>query len=260
MKKGFIWFISVLFWCSAGLTYPDFLETYVKQNGLDACVLIENAENGEKHVFNGARSRQAFLPASTFKILNTLIALKEGAVKNESEIIKWDGTDKGFPEWNRDQNILSAFPASCVWFYQELAKRIGDRTYRRYLEKLHYGNGKTGKPFDTFWLSGDLRITPQEQLGFIRNIYYEKYDFSSHSYEVLKKLMIIERTDTWTLRAKTGMTMRVSPQIAWYVGYLETADDVWLFVCNFELTQRGDERFRRELVMQAFRELGIIGK
>jgi beta-lactamase class D len=74
-------------------------------------------------VHNESRAKRGLLPASTFKIPNTLIALDQGAVRDEKEIIRWDGKDKGLAAWNRDQSIETAFPMSCVWFYQALAKR-----------------------------------------------------------------------------------------------------------------------------------------
>ncbi len=71
--------------------------------------------------------KKRFLPASTFKIPNTLIALEEGVIQNEKDIIEWDGEDKGWSQWNKDQSLETAFPLSCIWFYQELASRVGDK-------------------------------------------------------------------------------------------------------------------------------------
>ncbi len=57
-------------------------------------------------LFNKKRADSSYIPASTFKILNSLIALETEVISDEKEIIKWDGIDKGWEKWNRDQNII----------------------------------------------------------------------------------------------------------------------------------------------------------
>jgi len=235
-----------------------FLDVYMKENKLTGTVIIENLNKGEKFIYNEKRSKEPYLPASTFKIINTLIALQEGVIKDEYEIIKWDGKDKGFAAWNKDQNIISAFPESCVWFYQELARRIGNKRYLYYLNLLKYGNGKTGNKIETFWLDGDLRISAEEQIEIIKNIYLEKYQFNKKYYDILKKVMIVDKSDKYTVRAKTGWTMRVNNQIGWYVGYVEVKNEVWFFACNLDIKKSDDADFRKKIIYRAFEELDIL--
>ena len=40
--------------------------------------------------YNPERCDQQFIPASTFKIFNSLVGLETGAVKDEFEVFKWD--------------------------------------------------------------------------------------------------------------------------------------------------------------------------
>jgi beta-lactamase class D len=252
----FLFTVLLLTYCQN--TDTAFLEKYMNQNNLKGTIIIENIDSSKKYTYNVKRSEEYYLPASTFKIINTLIALQEGVIKSEKEYIKWDGLDKGLAEWNKDQNILTAFPASCVWFYQELAKRIGNERYLYYLNKLKYGNGKTGKNIDTFWLDGDLRISAKEQIEVMKNIYFESYPFNKNYYDILKKLMIVAKSEKYIIRAKTGWTMRVNPQIGWYVGYVEIKKDVWFFACNLDINKAKDAEFRDKIVYRAFEELGIF--
>ncbi len=60
------------------------------------------------------RAAQRFLPASTFKILNSLISLESGVIPDENTIIKWDGTVYDIPQWNHDQTMRSAIKDSVV--------------------------------------------------------------------------------------------------------------------------------------------------
>ena len=236
---------------------PD-LAALFRNRGLEGTLILSNRDGSVTYLHQEARTDRGFLPASSFKILHTLIALKEGAIRDKHQTLPWDGKDHGWSEWNRDQSLSTAFPSSCVWFYQELAKRIGDRTYQRHLEALPYGNGKTGPDVTTFWLDGDLRITPREQLAFLRRLQKGDLPYPQEHQELVRQLMVVESTPDHILRAKTGWALRVLPQIGWYVGYLEKGDQVWFFVHNLDIRRKGDEKQREALVREALRVKGIL--
>lgn len=251
----FIFFTSIVW----GENKSDtFLKQYMKENNINCTVVIESLKTNKTYIYNDKRSKDRFLPASTFKIVNTLIALQEKVIQDENEVIKWDGRDKGYPDWNKDQNMKSAFTLSCVWYYQELAQKIGNSKYLSYLKKMDYGNMKTGNNVDSFWLDGDLRISAIEEIKVLKNIYGEKYTFDNKYYNILKTLMVVDKNENYIVRAKTGTASRVSPNIGWYVGYIETKDDVWFFACNLDMIKPEQAKLRKEIVYTALRELEII--
>lgn len=234
------------------------MEDWYQARNLNGTIVIVSRNTGKEYTHNSARSRERFIPASTFKIPNTLIALQEHAVKGTDEIIRWDGTKSQIADWNKDQNIQSAFAASCVWFYQELARRVGDEAYRKWLHTMAYGNQKTGSRPDSFWLDGDLRISAREQIDVIRSIYERKYPFDDVHYDALKKIMYVKSIDNCAVYAKTGWGSSVKPQIGWYVGYIETGADVYFFASNIDVSSASDLPNRIEAVMESFRRLGIM--
>lgn len=259
--KHLISIILILFFstmASAENKTEQFLQAYMNNNNITGTVVIESLNGHKTHIYNKKRSTEKFLPASTFKIPNTLISLQENVLKDENEIIKWDGHQWDFPDWNKDQNLKIAFQASCVWFYQELAKKVGNDKYLTYLKTLNYGNMKTGTSVDSFWLDGDLKISAVEQIDFLKNVYLEKFSFDKRNYRILKSIMITDQNEKYILRAKTGTTARVNPSIGWYVGFIETKTDVYFFACNIDLIKPEDAKFRKEIIYTALRELKII--
>jgi beta-lactamase class D len=244
----------------AGTSHADDadLAELFKDRGVEGTMVISSLDGKMNYVHNNPRSETKFVPASTFKIPNTLIALEEGAIKNEKEVIQWDEKDRGFDAWNKDQTLETAFPVSCVWFYQELAQRVGSEKYSTHLKKLGYGNEKIGPNVTTFWLEGDLKISAKEQINFLKKVYEDSLPYSKGNIKLLKKIMIVEENPQFTIRAKTGWATRSDPQQGWYVGYVETKGQIWFFATNLEIRKKGDETFRKEITMAALKTKGIL--
>lgn len=232
---------------------PDMAKLF-HDRGLTGTIVIYSLDRGKTYIHNDERARTRFVPASTFKIPNTLIALQESAVADEKEIIKWDGRERGMPSWNKDQSMESAFSSSCVWFYQELARRVGKDKYTRWLKTMAYGNEQAGPELTAFWLEGDLKISAVEQIDFLKKLHAGEYPFVPASYEILRKLMIIETTPEYTIRAKTGWSQKVG----WIVGYVESGKGVWFFATNMEMTKMEEAPFRKEITLEALKLKGII--
>src|SRR5207302_1318723 len=113
-------------------------------------------------------SGQAMLPASTFKIPNSVIALETGVVGDpDKDVFKWDGVVRSIEGWNRDHTLRSAIAASAVPVYQEIARRIGAERMQKYVDLFEYGNRDIGGGVDQFWLTGNLRIDPIQQIDFV---------------------------------------------------------------------------------------------
>ncbi|MEP0947768.1 MULTISPECIES: class D beta-lactamase [Cyanophyceae] len=231
--------------------------------GVEGAIIIHDVNQNVTYEHNRERNRQAFLPASTFKILNSLIALETGVIPNDLAILTWDGVERMVPAWNQDQNMRTAFSLSAVWFYQVLARRVGHDRMQQWVSEVGYGNQTIGSPdaIDSFWLEGDLRITPQQQIEFLQRLHRNELPFSEATIATVKDIMIAERTPDYTLRAKTGwagLGEADQPQIGWYVGYLERGDNVYLFATNIDMRQDSDGPARLELTRRCFASLNLL--
>lgn len=202
------------------------------------------------------RCRKGYLPASTFKIPNSLIALETGIVENESTVFEWDGKKRRLKTWERDLTFREAFHASCVPCYQEIARKVGADTMRKYLDLFHYGDMVfDSSTIDLFWLEGNSRITAFGQIDFLKDFYEEKLPLSAHTYSVMKNLIVIEKNDRYTLSGKTGWAIRNENNLGWFVGYIESAKGVRFFATNLEpgpgFNMDEFTRIRAEITMKA---------
>ena len=228
------------------------------QRGIDGTIVISALHSGHTFIHNDTRANQRFTTASTFKILNTLIALEEKAISGKDDVFTWDGHIYAIADWNRDQTLASAFKVSCVWCFQELARRTGADKYRSYLRRSAYG--QLHEPFQetTFWLDGSLVISAIEQVDFLKKVYQRTPPFSRSSYETLRQIMRVEQAPAFTMFAKTGLAGKSKSQIGWYVGYVETAKDVWFFATNIGIRDEKDLPLRLKLTREALQTKGII--
>lgn len=205
-----------------------------KQCNIDGSITLYDY-NEQKWISNDlSKSQYATLPASTFKIINTLIVLETGAIEDENEIVTWHGnpdtTKYGYrPDIYHDMNLKEAFEVSAGWVYVELAKKVGKDRYRNLLEKSNYGNGDVSIDDPDFWNFGDFAISPVNQIHILKGVYEETLPFSKRSFEILKRIMIQEQTEDYTLRAKTGWTRDGGKDTGWWVGYIERKDNIYFF-------------------------------
>jgi beta-lactamase class D len=189
---------------------------------------------GQRYLrYNPERCSERFLPASTFKIVNSLIGLETGVIPDENYVIKWDGTKYDTPSWNQDHTLKTAIQNSVVWYYQELARRVGREKMQRYIDAVGYGNQDISGNIDSFWLDGALRISADEQVELLKRLYRDDLPFSQRSLKIVKEIMILENTDTYRLSGKTGSVWRVgTAYIGWFVGYVEEKGNVYFFAAN----------------------------
>src|SRR5690606_789557 len=108
--------------------------------GLDGTFVVfdPRAETFTGH--DEARATIRFIPASTFKIPNSLIGLASGAVASADEVLPYGGQPQPFPQWEKDMSLREAIPISNVPIYQTLARRIGLSRMQEYVTRLDYGN------------------------------------------------------------------------------------------------------------------------
>lgn len=244
MKFTLVLLAPVLFFAACSMnnvTTDDSLKKYFDEHQVDGTfAMLDNGTN-EFKVYNLTRFRDSsYLPASTFKIINSLIGLQTGKIINDSMIINWDGIDRGRSECNRDMNMYDAFRISCPPWYMELARRIGKDTMQTWLDSLGYGKKESGQfkiqeNLDTFWLDNSVKLTPDEQLGLVKKLYFNQLPFHRVNQEIVKNAMLFENNANYKLSYKTGWgTTENGNQLGWIIGWIEENRHPYFFVMNIE--------------------------
>lgn len=201
------------------------------------------------------RIDSGFLPASTFKIFNSLVALQTGAVADEHTIIPWDSVVRR-PEWNTDMDMATAIERSCVPWFQVVAKRIGPKRMQHWLDTVHYGNATMGDSIHRFWLRGALRITPHQQVRFLQQLNEERLSFDVAHQRIVKGILPGESTDTWRIRGKTGWAMEGGREQGWYVGWVERGPRTAYFALHIDIRDLADARKRYTLTHALLQRAG----
>jgi len=209
----------------------DSLKKYFDENKVDGCFTMLDNATGEIIVYNMKLDTMRFSPASTFKIVNSLIGLETGRIVDEKMVIKWDGVKRWNEAWNKDMDMAEAFKVSCVPYYQEVARRIGKDTMQQWIDSIGYGNKNISGPIDSFWLNNTLKISPDEQLGLVKRLYFDQLPFRKSVHQQVKDVMLQENNTAYKLNYKTGRSYDEKGNgIGWVVGWIEENRHVYFFV------------------------------
>jgi len=232
---GFILFVisCVLFnSCSVNSAKIDnSLKKYFDESKVDGCFTMLNNADGKVTVYNLSLDTSRFLPASTFKIVNSLIGLETGIITDEKMVIKWDGVKRWNEDWNKDLSMEQAFKVSALPYYQEVARRIGRDTMKQWIDTLHYGNMNIGSQIDSFWVDNSLKVSPDEQLGLVKRLYFDQLPFQKRTQQIVRDVMIQEENTVYTLAYKTGWGLEENKHaVGWMVGWIEENKHPYFFV------------------------------
>ena len=246
---------------SQPIELPELKSVFEKYK-VDGSILIYNQNDNVYMGYNLARCNIAFCPASTFKIPNTLIALESGIATIES-VFKWNGEKRTFPSWEKDMTIKEAFQVSAVPVYQEIARRVGIEKMKYYTQLFNYGNlDINAENIDKFWLEGKSDITQFQQVYFLQKLYNLQLPISENAMKLTKEIMLHETADNYKISGKTGWAVRQDESVTWFVGYIETGNNVYFFATNVAPNKDTDlstfSQVRIELTKEVFKELKIM--
>ena len=200
-----------------------------------ACFILVEPRSGSSLRFNSERCSQRRPPCSTFKIPNSLVGLETGVIEDENTLFEWDGSPQLLESWERDHTLASAIQYSVVWYYQELARRVGEERMQEFLDRIDYGNRDISGGLTQFWLSSSLLISAEEQVLFLQRMYAGELPVDERAVRIVMEILVLEQEDDLTFSGKTGTCLLDGTrQLGWFVGQLESNGRELFFVTQIE--------------------------
>lgn len=230
---------------------------------LEGAILVYNLHKNMYYSNNFDWCKAGNLPASTFKIPNSIIALEAGVVKNDSAIFKWNGESRYLKIWEQDLTFKEAFHYSCVPCYQEVARKIGVERMKSGLTKLNFGSMDVNEmTLDNFWLEGKSKINQFQQIDFLKRLHNSELLISERTDNVMKSMLIMYKSNQYVLRGKTGWSVRGEENNGWFVGYVLVKKNAYFFATNVVPKKNFDMKFfsreRKEVTFNALKALKIL--
>ncbi len=201
--------------------------THFSDNGVEnGCFIMRDNNHEAVHYYNKDRCIERYSPLQTFDIFTSLVALDIPKVPDEQFVILWDSVDRGDDNLNKDMGMREAFQLGNNGYFEQLAVRVGYDYLQHYVDTANYGNKEVKGAVDSFWMNGSIQISADEQLGFIKRLYFNELPFSERTQRIVRSLLLQEDTDDYKLYYKTGHSLRDGKQFAWIVGYVEKIIEV----------------------------------
>ena len=262
-----ILFVTLLTACTTNnITEDKSLEKYFTENNVTGTFgLFDNAK-GQFTIYNTTRfTDSVYLPASTFKILNSLIGLETGIVNDSSTVIEWDSIQRGRPECDTSLMMWDAFRLSCPPWYQEMARRVGKERMQHWLDTLGYAQRydtfSIRNNLDTFWLDNSAKVTADEQMGIVKRLYFDQLPFYKRSQRIVRNMMLWEDNANYQLSYKTGWGITENNHaLGWITGWIVENKHPYFFVLQLESADRNYNMsaVRLKILKDILKQLGFM--
>ncbi|MDP1836108.1 MAG: penicillin-binding transpeptidase domain-containing protein [Chlamydiales bacterium] len=196
-------------------------------------------------------------PCSTFKVALCLMGFDSNILLSDEAPI-WnfqEGYSEYLPSWKAPQTPRSWITYSCLWYSQLIAEQLGMEKIQGYLRDFDYGNQDMSGGLTTAWLSSSLKISPKEQVHFIRKMLDGSLPVSHHSLQTTKELLFLEELpNSWKLFGKTGFDrLENDLEVRWLVGWVEKEGAVYPFAYNVQ----GEKTDREQAISRVKQLLGL---
>ena len=122
-------------------------------------------------------------------------------------------------------------------------QQIGRTTILKEIDSIHYGKGIVSANMDSFWRDESLLITADEQLGFMKQLYFKGLPFQKRSQELFSKMILKEANSNYKLSYLVATDNALGNQ-AWVVGYIEENLHPYFFVLHTSATDGNDLKNR----------------
>lgn len=209
------------------------------------CTEMADATSGKRLVHEGTCD-DAVTPASTFNIAISLMGFDSGILRDESSPVLpfQEGYADWIPAWRAASSPTDWMKNSTVWYSQQITSKLGAARFQGYVESFDYGNqdvaGDPGKDngLAFSWISSSLKISPVDQVSFLRKVVNRKLPIKAQAYDMTSRLLKVKTLASgWEIYGKTGTAFPVKPNgtddrtrsYGWFVGWATKGERTIVF-------------------------------
>ncbi|AST34043.2 class D beta-lactamase (plasmid) [Ralstonia solanacearum] len=237
------------------------------------CTIVADAASGKPIRYEG-QCGERVTPASTFKIALAVMGYDAGFLKDEHAPVlsfRQGDPDWGGADWLRPTDPSSWIQYSVVWYSQRITHALGADAFQSYVRRFGYGNmdvsGDAGRDngLDRSWIISSLKISPEEQVGFLRRLVNRQLPVSARAIDMTARITEAARLPGgWVVHGKmgTGAPGTSSPDgtwdqahaYGWFVGWATNGTKTYVFahlLQDEQIEERSAGRRARDAVLGA---------
>ena len=252
----FVALFAVVFFAACtvnNVTEDDKLGQFFEANKVTGTFGMFDNSRGDFTIYDLERFRKPVSPAQTFHIFSSLVALHTGKLTDDSTTVV------GLDSATTALSLNMAFKNNSEEHFKSIANLLGKDTLKYWMDSVKYGNKKIGNDVAAFWMNDSLKISPDEQLGMIKRLYFKQHPFRASVQEQVKKMMVVVNNAQYQLAYQQGSIVRGNQQQAWIVGWIEENRHVYPFVLSFEAALDADtDAIGKKLSEDILRDLGFF--
>jgi beta-lactamase class D len=218
---------------SSNVKIDNSLQTIFTQNNATGSFGFFNNAQGNFIVYNLKGFKDsAYCPAQTFNVFTSLIALQNGVLTNEKNTANFVEIDKSNNTANTT-NLETAFANNDSLVFNFIANKLGKNTIQNWVDSIGYGTKKIASNLENFTSNNLLKIKPDEQLGFIKRLYFNQLPFNKTTQAIVKKMLIKKTNANYVLAMQTGNNVEANgSNNEWALGWIEQDKHPLFFVVN----------------------------
>ena len=163
--------------------------------------------------------------------------------------------------------MAQAISLSAYWYYQIVAKNVGEKRMQYYLNAIDYGNKDISGGITQFWEQSSLKISPKETVDVLRKIYFYNVPFSRRNIGILKKIIRLKEQNGIILYGKTGTGLSSSGFAfnpgdesinGWFIGFVENNGKVYFFATNIGAKKNATGWVAKDITLNILKNKNIL--
>lgn len=215
------------------VTNDDMLKTVFDKYHVSGTFAVHNNITNRFDIYNLNRYRDSsYAPGATFNIVNALFGVEKGVINNPLSTFSQNPAISSI-------SLKSSFLSPAQTYNEYLAAQIGKGYMQTWLDSLHYGTYKIKNDSTSFWTNDSLKLTPDEQLGFMKKLYFDQLPFQKRTLNMVKQLLVRKENTNYTLCYQQSAQLNTKGElIGWVIGWEEENKHVYFFTLNLTAPQQ----------------------